>query len=492
MKINAFKRIEAEAILVPVFQNVSLTCSTLQETLVAPMLEKGVFKAESGELLEVPFIWEGSAKYAVLIGLGKQESIKTEAIRVAFGSAIKKVKGMKAKKAIVDFAVKHDSNLNEMIQAMVEGIGLSQYTFNKYKTEQAKKAASDSSQLELSLNIEEMDLVPVFENLIVETNTLIEATCLARDLVNEPANVIYPQTLAEAVVEAGASYGFEVEVKDESEIDSLQMDAFLAVAEGSENPPRLIVMRIKNNTENPDSILGLVGKGLTYDSGGYALKPAESMVNMKNDMGGSAAVIGAMAAIAKAGLKVNVTAVVAACENMISGGSLKNGDVIGSMAGKTIEIINTDAEGRLTLADAVHYMINEEKATHVLDIATLTGAALGALGQNTAPVLSNNDDFYKQYELAAAKTNEKIWRMPADEEFKKMNQSDIADLKNSGGKFGGTITAGLFIGEFAGETPWIHVDIAGPAWSDSEKPYCTKGGTGYGVRSLYHFAKAFK
>jgi leucyl aminopeptidase len=248
-------------------------------------------------------------------------------------------------------------------------------------------------------------------------------------------------------------------------------------------------MRYFGDTSNKDSILGLVGKGLTYDSGGYSLKPTDSMVNMKNDMGGSAAVIGAMCAVSAMKLKVNVVAVVATCENMISGAAYKPGDIIGSMAGKTIEIMNTDAEGRLTLADAVHYIIEKEKASRIIDIATLTGAALVGLGTTTTAVITNNDEFYSELKNASDISGEKVWQLPSSDEYKKLIKSDVADLKNTGGRWAGTITAGLFIGEFVKNKPWLHLDIAGTAWSDADKDYITKGGTGVGVRTLYYMAK---
>jgi len=267
------------------------------------------------------------------------------------------------------------------------------------------------------------------------------------------------------------------------------MEAFLSVAKGSENGPRLIVMRYFGDESKKDDVLGLVGKGLTYDSGGYSIKPTSSMDTMKSDMGGASSVIGAISAIAKKKLKINVVGVIAACENMISGAAYKPGDIIGSMAGKYIEVLNTDAEGRLTLIDAVHYIIEKEKVNKVIDVATLTGAALVALGLTTTAVVSNNDEFYKKLENASFKADEKVWRLPAFEEYKKLIKSDIADLKNIGGRYAGTITAGLFIGEFVQNKPWLHLDIAGTAWSEKEAGYYSKGGTGVGVRTLYYLAK---
>lgn len=287
----------------------------------------------------------------------------------------------------------------------------------------------------------------------------------------------------------GQEIGLEVEVMDEKQVAELGMKAFLAVGGSSEKQPRLIVMRHMGEPEN-DEILGLVGKGLTYDTGGYSLKPTDSMKTMHSDMGGAAAVIGAMHAIAKNKVKKNVIAVVAACENVISAGSYKPGDIIDSMAGKTIEIGNTDAEGRLTLADAVTYSIEKEKVTKIIDVATLTGAVLVALGTSTTGVITNDTAFYESLVKVSEKTGEQFWRLPSTKEYAKLNKSTVADLKNVGGRNAGTITAGLFVGEFVQGLPWMHLDIAGTAWADSSEGYLSKGGTGVPVRSLYALVAA--
>ena len=307
--------------------------------------------------------------------------------------------------------------------------------------------------------------------------------------MNEPANIIYPETLAKEVESIGKESGFEVEVFGEEEIKSLGMEAFLTVGMGSDKKPKLIVMRYMGDKDS-EEITGLVGKGLTYDTGGYSLKPNDSMKDMKSDMGGAAAVIGTISALAKNKVKQNVIAVVAACENAISGGSYKPGDIIGSMAGKTIEVLNTDAEGRLTLADAVTYIVRKEKVTKVIDVATLTGAALVALGETTTAVVSNDDEFYDKLVKASEKTGEHFWRLPGYDEYKKMIKSDVADLKNVGGRLAGTITAGLFVGEFVEDKPWLHLDIAGTAWTATPvSEYVVKGATGAPVRTLYYLVK---
>jgi len=310
-------------------------------------------------------------------------------------------------------------------------------------------------------------------------------------LVNEPANVLNPIELAQRAKIAGDTSGFEVEILEEDRIKELNMEAFIKVASASDNPPRLIVMRYRGDKDNEKNILGLVGKGVTYDSGGLSIKSSEEMLTMKCDMGGAASVIGAMSAISQLKLKVNVVGVIAACENMISGSSYRPGDIIKSMAGKTIAIGSTDAEGRLTIIDAMNYIIEKEKATKIIDIATLTGSSIKALGRVATAVVSNNDDFYEELYKASFKAGEKIWRLPIFKEYKELIKSDIADLTNSSGD-PGVITAALFIGEFVQNKPWIHMDIAGTSWSNESVGYLSKGGTGIGVRTLYYLIKNIK
>ena len=302
-----------------------------------------------------------------------------------------------------------------------------------------------------------------------------------------PANVMTPEKLADLAKTYCEASNIEVEIFDEAAIEALGMHAYLAVAKASSNAPKLIVMRHKGDPDS-DKTVAFVGKGLTYDSGGLSIKPTASMVTMKDDMGGASAVISAMGAIGKMNLKVNVTAVVAACENMISGLSYKPGDIIGSMGGKSIYIGNTDAEGRLTLVDAVTYALEHENASFVLDIATLTGAAIHCLGSEAAPVISNNDDFFNLVDKAFNKANEKIWRMPILDAYKELVKHEQADLTNTAGS-PGTITAGIFIGEFVKEVPWVHIDIAGTAFKEKADGVYSKGGTGSGAIPLVYLAK---
>lgn len=412
----------------------------------------------------------------MFVGLGNDENLSMDEIRNIGGDISRKLKKMKSKK--VSFLNIEEYLNKDHVKALVEGLELGAYDFTKYIT-----SNETNEEIEINLGLNEN-----FNDSINEGELLAQMTLVSRSLVNEPANVIYPATLAYEVVELGKTFGFETEVYGKQEIENLGMDAFLSVAKGSDKEPKLIVMRYFGD-KNSEDVLGLVGKGLTYDSGGYSIKPTNSMVDMKTDMGGAGAVIGAMCGIAKAKLNKNVIAVVAACENLISGNAYKPGDIINSMGKKTIEILNTDAEGRLTLIDAVYYAINKEKANKVVDIATLTGAAVVALGDVATPVLTNNEEFYTLLDEAAKTSGEKIWRMPVFDEYKKVLKGKQADLNNSPGRDGGCITAGLFIGEFVGDTPWIHMDIAGTSVSSKDSGYKSKGATGEGARTLYNLTK---
>ena len=286
----------------------------------------------------------------------------------------------------------------------------------------------------------------------------------------DAACVITPEKLAEEAEKLGKEFGFEVEIMDEKEAEKLGMKAFLAVGRASINRPKVIVMRYNGDSESEKRI-GLVGKGLTYDTGGLSLKPTSSMLDMKTDMGGAATVIGTMCALGKMKIRRNVTAVVAACENAIGSNAYRPGDIIGSMNGKTIEITNTDAEGRLTLADALTYIIRKENVDEVIDAATLTGAIMVALGDNVTGVFSNSDENYKKLEAAGKYWGEKYWQMPIFEEYRDIIKSDVADLKNSAGRLAGSITAAKFLEEFIEEKPWMHLDIAGTAFSEKNGKY---------------------
>ena len=315
--------------------------------------------------------------------------------------------------------------------------------------------------------------------------------CFARDLVNCPANRLTPDDMARRMAREAERLGLETRVLDEQEARELGMEAFLTVGGSALHPPRLIVLHYRGGRPG-DAPLCLVGKGVTCDTGGYCLKAASSMKGIKGDMAGAAAVCGALLALAENQVPVNVTAVIPAAENRISPDSYIPGDVIGSMAGTTIEVGNTDAEGRLILADAVTYAVRTDGAAKVVAIATLTGAVVNMFGFTTAGFLADDEDFCAAFQAAAARSGEQYWRLPIFPEYRKMIESPVADLSNTSSDGCGTITAGLFIGACAEGRPWIHIDIAGTAWVDSPRwEYQTVGATGAGVTTLYELCKGY-
>lgn len=446
------------------------------------IIKSTTFKGKEGEIFYITELNE-KVKYKIFVGLGKKELLNGEVLRNAMAKAAKKAKELKIEKIGVEFFETNKICVGGRIKGITEGMRLALYSFDKYK----EQKSTYSPEIYIS-GVPTQKIEKARERL-EEVNNLVDGVIRARDLINEPANTIYPESLAHEAIKIGAECGFEVQVFDEKECKDLEMKAFLSVGMGSSKSPRLIVMRYMGDDESSE-VLGFVGKGLTYDSGGYSLKPSNSMVGMNGDMGGAAVVIGTMAAIAKNKLKKNVVAVVAACENLVSGVAYKPGDIIGSMAGKTIEVLNTDAEGRLTLIDAITYIIEKEGATKVIDLATLTGAAIVALGNYTTALMSNDEDFYDEFMRAADVTDEIFWRMPTFKHYRKQILGEKADLKNVDPNGAGTIVAGMFLKEFVQDKPWIHLDIAGT--SDTKSPiseYIVKGGTGTPVRTLYYLAK---
>ena len=447
---------------------------------IKDMVNNEEFSPKFGTVQVVTPGRKDNPRHIILLGLGKSEDLTVEKVRKLAGKAVKQAQKLKAAELDIE-ASGFGPSLDDLSlgQTIGEGAMLATYKFDKFKSDRKENP------------LKQVNLIGAGGQLaqgLDQGIVLAEATNLARRLVDEPANIMTPARLADEAEEAGKKYGFEVKVRDEAGIRALGMEAFLMVGRASENCPRLIVMHHRGNPDS-EEVLALVGKGLTYDSGGLSIKPTAGMAGMKGDMAGSAAVVGAMAAISKLNVKANVVAVIAACENMISGKAYKPGDIIGSMAGKSIEVLNTDAEGRLTLADAVHYAIEKEKATKVLDIATLTGAAIVTLGNVATAVLATDEEFFAKLQEASDLAGEKICRLPHDDEYKEMIKSDVADLRNTSTGGAGTITAGLFVGAFAGDKPWLHLDIAGTAWTSKEGDYHPKGATGAGVRTMYHLAR---
>jgi leucyl aminopeptidase len=421
------------------------------------------------------------AKRLLLISGGSAKSFSAYDLRRLAGAAARTLKS----RGIRSFAFLAPSGLpaEDAVRAIVEGSHVGNFDPDYYRTDRkdqkidalAVVASGDKDTLERAAR---------------EAQVIGESQNFTRDLVNEPSNRMTPTILAERAKKMCGEVGLKCEVYGADKIKEMKMGAFWSVAQGSDEPPALIVMTYEPAGAPSKPVLGLVGKGITFDTGGISIKPADGMEKMKYDMAGGATMIGAMRAIALLKPKVKVVGIVCATENMPSGKAQKPGDVQIAMSGKSIEIINTDAEGRLVLADGLYYA-RQLGCTHLVDAATLTGAVVVALGYANAGIFANDDEMYKRFHSANEKAGEKMWRMPLDDEYKEQIRSSIADIMNTGGRWGGAITAAMFLKEFAEDTPWIHLDIAGTAWTEEQKPWIAKGPSGIALRSLVEFVKGF-
>jgi leucyl aminopeptidase len=436
----------------------------------------------TGKLYEIAVLHRPqglAAKRLVIVGGGKRAAFSpVEARRVA-GSLVRGLKG----KGVRSIALLVERVDPATISAFAEGALLGAWEADKYKSDPKK---NDKRIDSFALCLSAAELAPA--ELAMERGRIIgEAQNLTRDLANEPANKLTPQDLVAGARAMASAHGLECEVLDTEAMTRLGMGALLGVAQGSSNPPFLIVIKYRPANPSGGSHLALVGKGVTFDTGGISIKPADGMEKMKYDMAGAAAAIGAMQAIAQLKPGIPVTAYVPTVENMINGNAQRPGDIVTSLAGKTIEVLNTDAEGRLILADALTYA-NRNGATHIVDAATLTGAIGVALGHHNMGAFTNNEAFLSRFMAAARAAGEKAWQLPMDEEYKDYLKSAFADLPNIGGRPGGSITAAWFLREFADPTPWVHLDIASTAWLDEGKAWLSKGPTGVAVRSFVQLA----
>ncbi|WP_444642210.1 leucyl aminopeptidase [Caproiciproducens sp. R1] len=437
-----------------------------------------VQKMFRAEFLESFPLWQDS-RLTLYIGLGKRGELSARRMTDAVAKGARELRRLHQYEAEINLSAMVPVCGLDCIRSAVLGVKLGLYEYSPYR------ADSREDSFRFFLHGIPQRLTETAEEYLEKAVHLADSVVLARNLVNAPANRMTPSILADTLRREAGKCGVQAEILDEKESERLGMSAFLTVGSSSANPPRLIVLRYLADPQSPLRT-ALVGKGVTCDTGGYCLKSKDSMLGIKGDMAGGAAVAGAIFALARNQVKTNAVAVIPACENRISRQSFLPGDVIRSMSGKTIEIQNTDAEGRLILADAVTYAIRAEGATRVLDIATLTGAVVGALGFTTAGVLTDSDQLWDDLSAAARVSGEQYWRLPIFPEYEEMVKSKIADVKNMGEHYCGTISAGLFIREFVEHLPWIHLDIAGTAWVD--KPvfeHQSVGATGAGVTTLY-------
>lgn len=421
-----------------------------------------------------------SFKRVLFLGLGNRKELQVDDLRQVFAAAGKELVKMKVESASIWLGSFTNEEIAEDDVAYVsaEGITLGSYVFNDYKTTSNEKDFELKTVQYLSEQPSE-ELNAAFEVGRVYGESVNEA----RTLVNTPGNILTATAMADYAKRLAEQYGFEIEVLGKAEMEELGMGAILAVNQGSVEEPRLIVLKYQAQDEWKD-VVGLVGKGITFDTGGYSLKTKTGIVGMKGDMGGAAAVLGAMRIIGELRPSKNVMAVIASTDNMISGNAFKPDDVITSLSGKTIEILNTDAEGRLVLADAVTYA-KQLGADYLVDVATLTGGVITALGFDKTGALTNDEAFFETFMEASVETGEFVWRLPlTDRDKKRIRKSDVADLNNSPGGDGHMIFGGGFVGEFAEDTPWIHLDIAGTSGASSAHDLGPKGGTGVMVRTL--------
>ena len=471
----------------------------------AEIINTGEF---SGKIFEVVMLHRPpglKANRLLLVGGGKAKNFTGYELRKLAGTAVRFLKPKnirsfafvvpenwtgEAKTDAHSTYVSERGGTPDAVKAIVEGAFVGNFDPDTYKSDRKDQLVDELTVIAPDKK-EESQVRQAFE----EARIIGESQNFTRELVNEPGNRMTPTMLAQRarkMVEqiAGNTPGLKVEIFGADKIKELKMGAFWSVAQGSDEPPALIMIRYEPEGAPEKPMLGLVGKGITFDSGGISIKPSDGMEKMKYDMAGGAAMLGAMRAIALLKPKIRVLAIILATENMPSGKAQKPGDVQIAMSGKSIEIINTDAEGRLVLADGLYYA-RQLGCTHLVDAATLTGACVVALGMVNAGVFSNNEEIFERFTRALQRSGEKMWRMPLDEEYKESIRSGIADIVNSGGRWGGAVTAAMFLKEFAEETPWIHLDIAGTAWMEENKSWIAKGPSGIAVRSLVEFVKDF-
>ena len=423
------------------------------------------------------------AERLLLVGLGKKDDLAADRLRQGAGNAVQALRS--ARVATFTSALQLINGSMVMLEAVCEGTLLGSYRFDEYKTKNIDERFTFSGMTLLLPDGADIDAA---HSRVENSVMLCRGVSLARDLVSHPANVATTGYLAAAAHGIAERHGLTCRVLERDELEKLGMNALVAVGKGSAEPPRLIVLEYHGNTAKGSPFV-LVGKGVTFDSGGISIKPSAGMEEMKTDMAGAAAVLGTMEAAAGLGLPVNLIAVIPTTENMPDGRAYKPGDVLTTMSGQTVEITNTDAEGRLILCDALHYARTVYKPAALIDMATLTGACVVALGHEASGLMGTDKRLVESLLKAGERCGERLWELPLWDSYGEVLKSDIADLKNSGSRDGGSITAGWFLKQFTGKTRWAHLDIAGTAWSDKSRPCSHKGATGVGVRLLIEYLR---
>ena len=454
---------------------------------ISKLIADGEIKGKKGEITVIHTLGRIPPARVVVAGLGKAERFDAEVVRQVMGAVCRRLRGAGIERAAT---ILHGAGIGGMdvdvsAQAIAEGSLLGLYTFKR----RFSKQDDEKGLQELTVVESDAGKLSSLQESLDRGRAFAEAAMLARDMVNEPSNYMTPTHIAEIAASVANEHGLELTIFDKPKMEELGMGGMLGVARGSDEPPKFIVLEYKGDPDNPANNLGLLGKGITFDTGGISLKSADGMGSMKGDMSGAAAVVSAMKAIAQLAPKLNVTAIAAATENMPGGSAQKPGDVLVTMSGKTVEVENTDAEGRLVLSDALCYA-RRMGITRLVDVATLTGAMVTALGDVCSGAFTNNQGLLSAVVEAGEQSGERIWQMPMFEEYKEQNKSQVADVKNTGGRKAGSITAAQFLAEFSEDTPWVHLDIAGTFMSEKESGYQVKGATGVPTRTLINLAES--
>jgi leucyl aminopeptidase len=492
LETKPFATLETEALVSYVFENADPIQGRIAEI---DQFTDGLLRrlATSGELtgkpLEMTLIHAPrglKAARLLLVGAGKREKFDSAVLRKIAGAALRYLKSRSVKQFA--FVLRENESIEAAAQAVAEGALTANFESDKYKTDKKDAKLVDSMIL---TGFPDQDRATA-EKGLARGAVIADSQNFARDLVNEPSNKLTPKVLGEKAEAMAKEAGLSVEILDEKRIADLKMGALLSVAQGSVEPPRVMVITYTPANPKPGApVIGLIGKAVTFDTGGISIKPSDGMEKMKYDMAGGATMLGVMRALAALKPNVKVICVVPSTENMPGGRAQKPGDIQTAMSGKTIEVLNTDAEGRLILADGIHYA-KQLGATHLIDAATLTGAIVVALSNINVGVFGSDQPFTDKLLASAKAAGEKMWQMPLDDDYREFIKGTVADIQNIGsGKGGGAITGAMFIKEFTGDSPWIHLDIAGTAWNDDAKPWLAKGPTGVALRTLIHLVMSY-
>jgi leucyl aminopeptidase len=494
MKISVKKvklqDIRSQAVILPLFQDqkelsgTALLIDQQSNGLITDLTNKGDFAGKPSQISVVYTRGVIPAQRIALVGLGKKSEFNLEKMRTAFSKVMQYLRSLNIKEAAtaIDYNLLPEKK-DKIVQAVVEGALLGLYQYTSYKT----VGREDIREIEQLNIIAEEDQYSIIAADVKNAQIIIAGVYFARDLISAPSNEMTPSVMAQKAGQIARRKKVTCKVLDKARMKKMGMNSLLGVAAGSNEEPKFIILEYSGGRKSEAPVV-LVGKGLTFDSGGISLKPAEKMDEMKSDMSGGAAVMATVMVAADLGLPLNIIGLIPATENMPGGTAYKPGDILKSYSGKTIEVLNTDAEGRLILADALSYA-SVYKPAAIIDVATLTGACIIALGDDVIGMLGTDEKLKQEINRAAQETGELVWELPLWEQYSELIKSDIADYKNTGGRAAGTITAAAFLSQFVGDFPWVHLDIAGPAWCGKDKSYIPKGAAGITVRLLTEYLR---